>query len=575
MTERAVSESPLLSWLEHPRPDRGVHFAAAGDDWTFLSYAELADRTRVILAGLRAVGVVPGDVVSIVEPAGPDFVATLFAAMAAGAAPSPIAPPLNFQDRAVYGEHVSGLLRAAAPRVVVCASTLTAAIAPLAATAGVRRVLSADELADAASGSRAAVAAPGPLALLQFTSGSSGRARGVQVPHAALAANVAAIRRWLAMTPDDPTASWLPVHHDMGLIGCLVTPVVNTSDLWLMPPEEFVRNPGRYLRCFGARGARLTSMPNFGLEYIARRVRPEALTGLDFSAWRAVIVGAERVDAEALRRFCALLGPHGFDPRALLPAYGLAEATLAVTGLPLDELYHAVELRPDRLRLGARAVPDPAEGVDGGVEAYPVVGCGRPLTGVRVRIVDEAGTPLPDGVVGEIEVHGPSVAKGYVNANDSASQTALGGGVLRTADAGFLHDGQLHVLGRLGDSMKVRGRAVFAEDLEWAICRPGVPAQRMAALLGHRGGTATVVAVFEQAQPEWLAQAERELRRRAEGAQVVIVDAPRGTIARTSSGKPKRRQLWQAFVDDRLPGTVVTTGAAGQRDQTEQTTTAS
>ncbi|GAB3935042.1 hypothetical protein GCM10027614_09130 [Micromonospora vulcania] len=473
MSAHAVSGSPLLSWLERPRSDRGVHFAAAGDDWTFLSYAELADRTRVILAGLRAVGVVPGDVVSVVEPAGPDFVATLFAAMAAGAAPSPIAPPLAFQDREVYGEHVLGLLRAAAPRVVVCATSLTASVEPLAATAGVRRVLCADELAEAAGGARGTVAAPGPLALLQFTSGSSGRARGVQVPHAALAANVTAIRRWLAMTPDDPTASWLPVHHDMGLIGCLVTPVVNTSDLWLMPPEEFVRNPGRYLRCFGARGARLTSMPNFGLEYIARRVRREALTGLDFSDWRAVIVGAERIDAEALRRFCALLIPYGFDPRALLPAYGLAEATLAVTGLPLDELYHAVELRPDRLRLGARAVPDPAEPVDGDVETYPVVGCGRPVTGVRVRIVDEAGAPLPDGVVGEIEVHGPSVAQGYVNEADSASQTTLGGGVLRTADAGFLHDGQLHVLGRLGDSMKVRGRAVFAEDLEWAICRPG------------------------------------------------------------------------------------------------------
>ncbi|MEV5693440.1 AMP-binding protein [Micromonospora globbae] len=572
MSARAGSGSPLLDWLERPRRDRGVHFAAAGDDWTFLSYAELADRTRTILAGLRAVGVVPGDVVSIVEPAGPDFVATLFAAMAAGAAPSPIAPPLAFQDREVYGDHVRGLLRAAAPRVVVCAAALTAAIEPLATAAGVRPVLRADELVEAGGGARAADVTPGPLALLQFTSGSSGRARGVRVPHTALAANVAAIRQWLAMTPDDPTASWLPVHHDMGLIGCLVTPVVNTSDLWLMPPEEFVRNPGRYLRCFGERGARLTSMPNFGLEYIARRVRPEALAGLDFSAWRAVIVGAERIDVEALRRFSALLAPHGFDPRALLPAYGLAEATLAVTGLPLDELYRSVDLRPDRLRPGARAVADDDEPA-AGADAYPVVGCGRPLAGVRVRIVDESGEPVPDGVVGEIEVRGPSVAQGYVNEADSASQTALGGGVLRTADAGFLHEGQLHVLGRLGDSMKVRGRAVFAEDLEWALGRPGVPAQRMAALLGHRAGTATVVAVFEQARPEWLAQAERELRRRAEGAQVVIVDAPRGTIPRTSSGKPKRRQLWQAFVDDRLPGTVVTT--AGQRNQTEQTTTAS
>ncbi|MDG4800833.1 AMP-binding protein [Micromonospora sp. WMMD980] len=573
MTAGTTSGSPLLSWLERPRSDRGVHFAAAGDDWDFRSYAELADRTRAILAGLRASGVGPGDVVSVVEPAGPDFVATLFAAMAAGAAPSPIAPPLTFGDRDVYREHVLGLLRAAAPRVLVCADRLTATIGPLAATAGVSRVLTAEELVAAGGDARGAVVEPGPLALLQFTSGSSGRARGVRVPHAALAANVAAIRRWLAMTPDDPTASWLPVHHDMGLIGCLVTPVVNTSDLWLMPSEEFVRDPARYLRCFGRHGARLTSMPNFGLEYVARRVRPAALDGMDFSAWRAVIVGAERIDVDALRRFCDLLEPHGFDPRALLPAYGLAEATLAVTGLPLDELYTAVDLRPDRLRPGARVVAGPDEpGGDGPTQ--PVVGCGRPLAGVQVRILDGDGAPVPDGVVGEIEVRGPAVAQGYLTDGESASQTALADGVLRTADAGFLHEGQLHVLGRLGDSMKVRGRTVFAEDLEWAVCRPGVPAQRMAALLGHRAGAATVVAVFEQARPEWLAQASQELRRRAEGAQVVIVDAPRGTIARTSSGKPRRRQMWQAFVDDRLPGTVVTP-TAGQRQQTTEHTTAS
>jgi acyl-CoA synthetase (AMP-forming)/AMP-acid ligase II len=555
-------DSPLLDWLRRPGHDRGIHFAEAGDEWSFWSYHELADRTRVILTGLRRCGVAPGDVVSVVERSGPDFVATLFAAMAAGSAPSPIAPPLTFQDRAAYEEHVLGLLRAAAPRAVVVAPDLYEAIEPLAARVGVRQVMTTAALIEAAGGERGDVEPAGPLALLQFTSGSSGRARGVRVPHQALAANVAAIQNWLAMRPVDATASWLPVHHDMGLIGCLITPVVNTSDLWLMPPEEFVRNPVRYLRCFGERGAVLTSMPSFGLEYIASRVRPESLAGFDLSKWRAVIIGAERIDVEAMRRFCALLVPYGLNPRALLPAYGLAEATLAVTGLPLPELYRSLEVDPAGLRVGGRAV-----GLETSGETYPIGGCGRPLAGVKVRIVDDTGEPVPDGVVGEIVVAGKSVAAGYVNEGDSASQTALRDGTLHTADAGFLHEGQLYVLGRLGDSMKVRGRALFAEDLEWAICRPGVPAQRMTALLGHRAGAATVVALFEQAKPEWLAAAEKELRLRAEGARVVIVDAPRGTIARTSSGKPKRRQLWQAFVDDRLPGTVINAAPHGAGDR--------
>ncbi|MFC4014164.1 AMP-binding protein [Nonomuraea purpurea] len=554
LTEKQAQAS-LLDWITDPDPARGIDFAR-GDGWDHWPYDRLATLAGGVAAGLRARGVRRGQVVSIVQGAGPHFVGTLFGAMLAGAAASPIAPPMTFQDRELYRAHVSGLVRTARPALVVADAGLVERIAEI---VGDVPVLPTEEVIAAGEGAPA-IRDPGELALLQFTSGSSGHARGVLVPYGALAANVAAIRSWLRMTRDDATATWLPVHHDMGLIGCLITPVVNGSDLRQMPPEEFIRDPARFLRCFDAGGAVLTSMPNFGLGYLARRVRPQALDGLDLSRLRAVIVGAERVDDQVLKRFCRLLEPCGFKRRAVLPAYGLAEGTLAVTGLGLDDAWTTLHVQTSQLRLGGRA-EKPAEPAGPGDARQPVIGCGTPMAGVSVTVQDEDGEALDDGVVGEIVVSGESVARGYVT-GQSGSSTSIEDGRLRTGDIGFLHEGQLYVLGRLGDSLKLRGRSLFAEDLELTMHHAGVPPHRMAALLGHRSGAATVVAVFEQAQQGWVESALELLPRHAEGAEVVLVSVPRGSIARTSSGKPKRRQLWQAFVNDRLQGTVITGGTS-------------
>jgi acyl-CoA synthetase (AMP-forming)/AMP-acid ligase II len=537
----------LLDWLEDAPPDRGIRFAV-GDDWSYVGYAQLADATRQVAAGLISGGVEPGDVVTIVARSGPDFVATLFGALLAGGVPSPIAPPLPFGDAETYRERVVGLLRTARPRLVVTDPELVGTVRELAAAPppgappSPPPVWTPDTLRAAGTGRPPRFPAPAPdaLALLQFTSGSSGRARGVRVPVAALESSVAAIRRWLRMEPGDATASWLPVHHDMGLVGCLITPVVNRSDIWLLPPEEFIRRPVRYLRCFGESGAVLTAMPSFGLEYVARRVRPEALAGLDFSRWRAVIVGAERVDPGALDRFTGLLAPFGFRRTALLPAYGLAEATLPVTGLPLTEEW----------------VAQPAADAPGGT---PTVGCGPPVDGMSVTIEDENGSPVPDGCPGEIVVRGTAVAAGYAGGDGAASpsRTSFDGRALRTGDAGFVRNGQLFVLGRLGDSVKVRGRAVFAEDLEAALVGLGLPAHRVAAALGLQDGVPTVVAVVEQPAADLPASAAEVLRRRGEGARIVLSCVPRGTIQRTTSGKPRRPQLWQSFLSGVLPGAEV------------------
>jgi acyl-CoA synthetase (AMP-forming)/AMP-acid ligase II len=400
-----------------------------------------------------------------------------------------------------------------------------AALAAHGAAAGVR--VAADEDLLASTDREAAPGDPGRLALVQFTSGTTGRVKGVRIPYPALSANLAAIRHWLRMTPADPTASWLPVHHDMGLIGCLLAPVTTGGDLWLMPPEEFIRRPARYLDCFGRHGARLTAMPGFGLEHIVRRVSDDDLAGLDLAQWRAVIVGAERLSAGTLDRFHARLARYGLARRALLPAYGLAEATLAVTGLALDEEWTAVT----------------------GPDSGPVVGCGRALTGVRVEILDDAGRPAPAGVVGQIVVSGATVGDGY-----ASDDGGFPSGTVRTGDAGFLRDGQLFVLGRTGDALKVRGTTVFAEDLDVLVTTgTGVPAARFACVLGIDAGTPTVVLVAERLPREALDRGRALVASHLPGATVAVADVPHGALARTSSGKPLRRTLWRAYLAGELP----------------------
>ncbi|WP_067134630.1 AMP-binding protein [Microtetraspora malaysiensis] len=553
-----MNANPLLTWIDEPSTRQGIRFRQDGA-WERWTYADLAGFAGKIAGGLAAAGVRHDERVVIIERTGPDFVATLYGVMLAGAIPCPVAPPYLFQNADLYARHLRAIIDVARPALVVTAANLVERLefdGP---------VHTAAELA--AAGGRAD-GPPAGAALLQFTSGSSGRVKGVRVPVAALAANVAAISTWLEMGEGDATASWLPVHHDMGLIGCLFTPVSRQRDLWLLEPAEFIRDPASYLACFGEHGATMTAMPPFGLEYIVRRLSALPLTGMDFSRWRALIVGAERIDVDVLDRFTALLAPAGFDRRALLPAYGLAEATLAVTGLALREEPTSLPVVPQEVRLGSPVT-------DGGDTVRPVVGCGRALDGVRVAVVDEDGVELPERHVGQIVVRGASLAEGYVRdgaatgrADDSpAGLTEWHEGALHTGDAGFLDGGQLFVIGRLGDAMKVRGRTLFAEDVESALVDAGVPRLRLTVLLGSSAGGATGVVLLERPTPEWAAAAEATLRRMTEHATTVVLDVPRRSIARTTSGKPKRREMWTAYVAGKLDAREILPPAGHDQDE--------
>lgn len=548
---RTARSTELLAWAAEPGA-RGVRFARAGDAWEEWSYARLAEEVRRTASGLRAAGVVDDDVVVLTEPTGPGFVAGLFAILLAGATPAPVPPPMFGQDAEAHRGRLAHVVRVTAARAVLTSPALVERFRPALAPTP---VLDREQVS--AAGDPEGPDRPAPaLGLLQFTSGSSGLPRGVRIPVTALERNVRSIGRWLRQRPEDPTASWLPMYHDMGLIGCLVTPVVHGTDLWLMSPEQFVRDPVRYLECFGRRGARLSAMPTFGLEHVLRTVRPDRLTGMDFSAWRALIVGAERVGHETLQRFCELLGPHGLDPRCLLPAYGLAEATLAVTGLPLTATWTSVAVDATRTVVGQPVTRAAGPG------AVPLVGCGPALDGVEVRILDEDGLAVPEGHVGEIEVTGASVADGY-HAGADRGATRFEEGRLLTGDVGFVRGGQLYVIGRIGDSLKLRSRQLFAEDVEAALAACGLPRRRFAVLLGETDTPQAVLVVERPVSPEMLARATPVLRRLTEGAHSVVLTVPGRTISRTTSGKPRRRPLWSAYVAGELTPVTEDTAGAG------------
>lgn len=544
--------SALLGWLEAPDSRRGIRFLQAKSRWRLYSYEELAHLVMSAAALLTDRGVRRGDVVSVITDTGAEFVAGFFGALACGATPSPVAPPLLTDKPSGYNSHLAHILAAARPKVVLTTPDLATRIGPAVPEAMLRAMLPVTADGLASCGREITSVTVGETALLQFTSGSSGPPKGVLIPVRALEANIAAILRWVRLAQDDPTASWLPVHHDMGLIGCLLTPVVNGSDLWNMRPLDFVRSPASWLECFGLSGARLTAVPNFGLAYVARKVAPEMLTGMDFSGWRTVIIGAERIDPDVLDRFARLLGPRGFSPGSFQPAYGLAEATLAVTGVPLRREPRVVAVDRRSLTPGGRVVLAPDE--PRAWWTMRVVGCGYPLGAATVRITGQDGKELGDGCFGEIVAEAPSVASEYVGGAEHGAVTTIDAGSLRTGDAGFLLDGELFVVGRLGDSVKRRARMVFAEDLEALLLEiDDVRHARPIVLLGTHAGVDTAVVVADCAPGPWIDPAVRSVRQHAEDIDVTLCAVGKGMVPRTSSGKPRRRPLWLAFVAGELP----------------------
>jgi acyl-CoA synthetase (AMP-forming)/AMP-acid ligase II len=521
----------ILSWLEHSGLEHPIHFSDGHGSWTRYSYAALAAGARRNAHLLRAAGIGSGDIVLLIGANTPGFVMSLYGILHAGATPSIVAPavPAELYTR------LKNIIDTVAPAALLVAEEYAPGLDGILGPLGCR------VLTEAPADAPMADTAPEPpeVALVQFSSGSTGAPRGIQIPWLALNAQVRAVQDWLSFTIDSCGATWVPFYHDMGLVGCLLMPLATGSRNAYMPPQEFIGAPGRWLAAISQSGGTTSAIPSFALRHILRKLSPAHIKGLDLSSVRSLIIGAERVDPADLDAFYRLLSPFGLRHEALLPAYGLAEATLAVTGVRPDPEVIRTRLVDTGALTPGKPVSCPG---DADLGTW-LTSCGRPLDGMTAEILDTDGSPLPEGIFGEIAVSGEWLAAGYLG----REFTPLGARH-RTGDMGFILDSELYVVGRAGDSIKVQGRWLFAEDVQTIAAAASPKPQRTFALLGSLSGQNTVVITVEDCTAEEASAVGRSVAAKLPGLRVTVLLVPHGTLRRTTSGKPRRRFMWQDLV---------------------------
>jgi myxalamid-type polyketide synthase MxaB len=564
-TENSTNLTTLIELLRErsaaPTGEPGYVFLRDGeadeDSWT---WAELDRRARTVAARLQAHDGA-GERGLILFPPGLDFLAGFFGCLYAGlvAVPAPLPRLQKGHSR------LRALLADARPRfVLTTAQELPALRERL--DDGRLTWLAVDEpdLADPDAW-QAPVVAPAAPAFLQYTSGSTQAPRGVIVTHANLLDNLARIRQVFASGPHSRGVIWLPPHHDMGLIGGLLQPLFAGFPVLLLSPGAFLQKPIRWLRAVTRYRGTISGGPNFAYELCVQRTTPEERAGLDLSSWDVAFNGAEPVRDATLGRFTEAFASHGFRARAVLPCYGLAEATLIVSGGRQPE----EGLHPTRwFEAGALARHRAAEcPPDGG--ARPLVSCGPPADGHEVRIVGpETATPLEPGSVGEVWVRGPGVAAGYWERPEDTAAVfgaylASGEGpYLRTGDLGFLHEGELYLTGRLRDLVIIRGANYYPQDLERTVegCHAGLRPDTCAVFAAEADGQERLVICLEVDQPlpeeptGLLAAVRRAIAEEHELEVEAVVLLRTGRIPRTTSGKIQRGACQQAFRHGTLQG---------------------
>ncbi|MFI5808663.1 AMP-binding protein [Streptomyces sp. NPDC051561] len=531
----------MMSWLEAPPAEHSLRFSDGHGTWTSYSYKAMAEQVRRNAHRLHREGIGSGDVVLLLGQNTIGFVTSLFGILHAGATPAIVAP--------VAPDMTVSRLKSVIDSVGPAALLATADHAPI--LEGVARSIGLRVLAESTDGPMDDSGPEQPeAALIQFSSGSTSDPRGVQIPWSALNTHVFGIHEWLSIDEDSRVVSWLPFYHDMGLVGCLLMPLAIGGSASFMPPQEFIGHPLRWLREISESGGTACAIAAFSLSHILRRVRPEQLEGLDLSSMRSMIIGAERIAPDVLSAFHQLLAPTGLAHDALLPAYGLAEATLAVTGIrPDSDEIHTQLVDTSTLEIGKSVPFHAAESPS----AARLVSCGRPLTGIGVDILDADGGPLPEGTFGEIAVRGYSLATGY----RKGGLTAFGDRHA-TGDMGFVVDNELYVVGRAGDSVKQNGRPLFAEDVQVMAAAVSPKPQRTVALLGALSGANAAVIVVEDCTEGEACVVGSSVASRLPGLRVIVLLVPHGTLQRTTSGKPRRRAMWQELVmsDDTASRTV-------------------
>ncbi len=539
-----IGDATVTSALSRlDRHDRGLTFLESN---TYLSFAELDRSTMRLAARWAGLGLTKGERVLVIATDEREFALALLSAMRAGVVPVPMFPPFAFGSRESYAEGLRRVAKAA--DVSLCLANGSAAAEVNAAGLSCRHATLAD--VEAAPPGSVPVIAPEDPALIQFTSGSTGDPKGAVVSNRALIAHARSLTEALAMDGAvDRAVSWLPLYHDMGLTGKLLSAVLCQIPVWYMSPLRFIKDPIGYLRVMSEVQGTMSFAPCFAYGLLARRGGLGIPADIDLSAWRVAGCGAEPVRVDVLRGFAAVYASAGFSASALVPCYGMAEATLAVCTTVPGRGMGVVRAEPAALGAGRVVVTDAAEGRE-------LVSSGRPLPTVDIEIKDESGRRLPDGMIGEITVAADFLADGYFRNEEETGRTWRDGR-LHTGDTGFLRDGELYVTGRIKDLIIVNGRNHQPQDIERiAEGVEGVRWGNVIALPMRRGDSEGVRIVLEAAgnppAPGLCAQVAAVVQREAGVPVGDVVLVRKGTLAKTSSGKPRRQHTAAMFETGRL-----------------------
>jgi acyl-CoA synthetase (AMP-forming)/AMP-acid ligase II len=574
----------------------------ASDAEPFFTHAGIERQSARFGGALQALGLVKGDRVALILPDNTDFVFAFLGALRAGVVPVPIYPPTGLGKLAGYLENTLHIVVKSGAKVCLTSGEIKRMLGSVQSQAPrLEKVVAIETLRGAREELRPVKVELDDVAFLQFTSGSTSRPKGVVLTHGNLASNVRAIMEHGLGVRDtvDSGVSWLPLYHDMGLIGFVIAPLYHKNTITFLPPLLFLKRPVRWLEALSSHRGSISFGPNFAYALCVKRIRESEMEGLDLSSWRIAGCGAEPIRAENLRAFADKFRAVGFSDRAFVSCYGMAESTLAISfsqagaGVKTDTVLgaklwtkgvaeppppaapHAEAKHADESAAHADAAPGEATAVVGGRDpadtgddaeataTLEIVQCGPAFEGHEVRAfaVDdtESARPLPDRVVGELRLRGPSVMQGYFE-DEELTKEAFPGGWLRTGDLGYLVKGDVHICGRSKELIIVNGRNYYPQDLEWEAGKvPGVRKGNVISFgtMKPHNDRERVVIVFETAvvDPAEQTRLKGEVRKAVQQSLGLTVDdcvaIGSGVLPKTSSGKLQRaktRELYETGV---------------------------
>ncbi|GBQ81321.1 acyl-CoA synthetase [Gluconacetobacter johannae DSM 13595] len=508
-----------------------------------LPYRTLRAQARDVARRLLARGMLPGERVAIVAESDGDFARMFFGCQYAGLVPAPLPLPVAFGGREGYVATLRGMIESAGATAVVIPDIIASWTDEIVAGFDLRFAGSpADLLGLPIGDADLPVVSPDDLSYLQFSSGSTRFPMGVAVTQRSGMANARAIARdgLKVRETGDRCVSWLPLYHDMGLVGFFLTPVTCQLTVDMLPTREFARRPHVWLDLISRNRGTISYSPSFGYELCARRA---SSISLDLSSWRIAGIGGDMIRHHILEEFAERFAASGFDSHAFTASYGMAEATLAISFVPLGSGIQTdtVDLRFLETQGVARPSNDPSHAL------RTFVRCGKVLAEHDLVVRDPSGNPLPDRKVGTIFVRGPSLMRGYFNQPQDTQRVLDRDGWLNTGDLGYMLDGQVVVTGRAKDLIIINGRNIWPQDLEWsAETEIGTLRSRDVAVFSidqEKGEKVVALIQCRASSPEareLLRNEAANLFRRQHGVDVSVILVPPHTLPQTSSGKLTR-----------------------------------